>query len=175
MKAIGSHGAEHDGHAGLILTGTQRELRAELVRAAMAIVREAPGVRWELKPGSVAVHVRRADPAVGRAALAAVRTGPATWPGVHVQTGRDVIELSVVPMSKGDALRRLIERHEIGATLFVGDDATDEAAFAVLGPSDLGIKVGPERTVASHRVTDTDEVAAALAALAVARSLHFNE
>ena len=38
--------------------------------------------------------------------LDAVRSGPATWPDVHVTTGKEVIELSVVATHKGTARRR---------------------------------------------------------------------
>ena len=48
----------------------------------------------------------------------------------------------------------------------MGDDVTDEEAFAVLGVDDMTIKVGPADSVASHRLRDTDAVAVWLAELA---------
>ena len=45
------------------------------------------------------------------------------------------------------------------STVFVGDDVTDEEAFAVLGATDVTIKVGPADTIASYRLHDTDAVA----------------
>ena len=48
----------------------------------------------------------------------------------------------------------------------VGDDVTDEEAFAVLGVDDMTIKVGGADSVASHRLHDTDAVAVWLAELA---------
>ena len=74
-----------------------------------------------------------------------------------------VIELSLVDTDKGAALTRI--RQQIGAegTLFIGDDLTDEDAFAVLGGPDVGVKVGPGPTTAGFRVPDTDSVARLLA------------
>ncbi|MBC7835787.1 MAG: bifunctional trehalose-phosphatase/glycoside hydrolase family 15 protein, partial [Phycisphaerales bacterium] len=56
------------------------------------------------------------------------------------------------------------------AVLFVGDDLTDEDAFAVLRGPDAGVKVGPEPSRAIWRVRDTEEVARLLAALAELRA-----
>ncbi len=70
-----------------------------------------------------------------------------------------VVELAVIDADKGSAIERL--RRESGAdvVLFVGDDVTDEDAFAVLGAADIGIKVGEGTTLATYRVADTDETA----------------
>ena len=55
-------------------------------------------------------------------------------------------------------------RADVGpqGVLFAGDDVTDEDAFAVLGPDDVGIKVGDGHTAAQYRVADPDELAAVL-------------
>ena len=59
--------------------------------------------------------------------------------------------------------------HSSGCFTSLPDDATDEHAFAVLGPDDVGIKVGAGDTCAGHRVTDIDEVAQVLQDLAARR------
>jgi trehalose 6-phosphate phosphatase len=38
--------------------------------------------------------------------------------------------------------------------LYVGDDVTDEDAFAALRPDDVGVKVGAGQTLARYRVAD---------------------
>jgi trehalose-6-phosphatase len=48
---------------------------------------------------------------------------------------------------------------------FVGDDRTDEEVFAALGPTDLGVRVGPGDTAASHRLADPQAVLAFLRSL----------
>ena len=68
--------------------------------------------------------------------------------------------MSVSAADKGSALADLALESRSNATLYVGDDATDERAFAALHPSsgDLTIKVGPGETVALHRVPDPETV-----------------
>ena len=41
-------------------------------------------------------------------------------------------------------------------TVFAGDDDTDEHAIAVLGPRDIGIKVGAKPSIATVRLDDVD-------------------
>ena len=50
-------------------------------------------------------------------------------------------------------------------TVFVGDDVTDEDAFAHLGPDDIAIKVGDADTIATYRLHDPAAVLAWLRAL----------
>ena len=73
------------------------------------------------------------------------------WPG-KVVTGKEVVEFTISSADKGDAIRALAQRTRAANTLYLGDDVTDEDAFAALGPDDLGIKVGPGPTVAGHRL-----------------------
>jgi hypothetical protein len=123
------------------------------------------GVGLEIKPASIAVHVRRAEPDEGQRVLDTVRQGPASWPGVSVTEGKAVIELAVIATDKGQALDVL--RHEAGASaaVFVGDDVTDERAFARLAGPDVGIKVGTGESAAAFHVADPQAVATVLAFL----------
>ncbi|GGM44350.1 trehalose-phosphatase [Longimycelium tulufanense] len=165
VHLVGSHGSEFD--VGFVhaldpaARGLHRRLRAELER----IITGAEGVLLEEKPASLAVHVRRAAPEVGEQVLDAIRSGPCLWDGVQVTEGKAVIELAVVQTDKGQALDVL--RHQVGATaaLFLGDDVTDEKAFARLHGPDMGIKVGPGDTLAAFRIDSTTEVACVLAFL----------
>ncbi|MGO4243227.1 trehalose-phosphatase, partial [Janibacter sp. RAF20_2_2] len=80
--------------------------------------------------------------------------------------GKGVHELSVLRADKGTALRALATTLGVDASVYLGDDVTDEHAFAVLGPHDLGIKVGAGETAARARIdacTDVPEVLALLA------------
>jgi len=101
VHLVGSHGSEFD--LGFIqrLAPEQRALHARLEAELAAIVREQPGVRLESKPASIAVHVRGADHEVSERVLEAVRTGPATWPDIHVTHGKEVVELSLLATDKG--------------------------------------------------------------------------
>jgi len=68
--------------------------------------------------------------------------------------GKEVVELAVFTGNKADALDVLRTRWDISATLFAGDDVTDESAFSALGPSDLGVKVGAGPSAAAWNVDD---------------------
>src|SRR5699024_7286081 len=117
------------------------------------------GVRLELKPAGVAVHTRQSDRQTARTAMEKVKSGPATFNNVQVTEGHEVIDLSVVTTHKGNALDSL--RHELGAqaVLFIGDDITDENAFASLHGPDVGVRVGEGDSRAAFRINDTLEVA----------------
>ncbi|QUG99831.1 trehalose-phosphatase [Saccharopolyspora erythraea] len=165
VHLVGSHGSEFD--VGFVheLAPEATQLRTDLQRALQETVSGHGGVSLENKPASVAVHVRRAEPDIAHRVLDAVRSGPATWDGVEVTEGKEVIELAVVQTDKGNALDTL--RHQVSATaaIFIGDDVTDEKAFARLHGPDVGLKVGPGESLADYRVTDTTEVATVLAFL----------
>jgi trehalose 6-phosphate phosphatase len=165
VRMIGSHGAEFDPGFAHALGDQAQALRSRLESDMKTLVGRMPGVFLETKPASVAVHVRRAEPQVGESALETVRSGPARWEGVHVTEGKAVIELAVVETDKGEALDMLRRQADATATLFVGDDITDEKAFARLTGSDVGVKVGSGQSLAEFSVPDTGDVAVMLGQL----------
>jgi trehalose-6-phosphatase len=77
--------------------------------------------------------------------------------------------LTVVDVNKGLALQRLRQGLAVVAVLFLGDDLTDEDAFASLEAQDVGVKVGPGPSRARYRVRNTDDVARVLAETAELR------
>ena len=133
------------------------------------IAETAAGFHVEPKPASIAFHYRSADETAGNEAVGALLAGPARWDEVHVKRGKKVLELAVVHTSKGDAVDTL--RHRVGASavMYLGDDVTDEDAFARLQGPDVGVKVGGGDTAALFRISDPLEVARRLAMLANAR------
>jgi trehalose 6-phosphate phosphatase len=148
-RYVGSHGAEYDGP----LTGELADLRDVLAAGLRSVVDGTPGARLEIKPASVAVHVRQvADRAAAAALLANVQAS--ADPSLTVKPGKDVLELAVTDADKGTALRRL--RSELGAAgaLYLGDDVTDEDGFRALGDDDVTVKVGDGDTAARYRVAD---------------------
>jgi trehalose-phosphatase len=163
VHLVGSHGSEFD--IGFIhaLDNDARDLHRKLEAELEQLVLDVPGVSLEVKPASIAVHVRRAEHEAGRRVLAEVHNGPCTWDGVTTTEGKEVLELAVVKTDKGNALDTL--RHQVGATaaIFLGDDVTDEKAFARLAGPDLGVKVGDGDSLAAYRVPDTVDVAVVLA------------
>ncbi|AEE44757.1 trehalose-phosphatase [Cellulomonas fimi] len=169
---VGSHGAERARvtRFGLDrdvvqLTDEQADRLATLGAQAAQVARGRDGVWVETKPTAVVVHTRLAEPDVAEPAEAeAVALGERLGSGVlH---GKDVVEISVLHASKGEALQAL--RGELGApvVLYAGDDVTDEHAFAALGDRDLTVKVGAGTTVARFRLDSPETVVSALAHLA---------
>ena len=167
VRLVGSHGGEVEG--GLELTDEQALVKRELEAAVRAVVVGEPGVRLEEKPAGIVVHVRGADPVVAERVLDAVRTGPAKLPGVEATEGKAVLEMAVVQVSKGAAIDTLRARLGVDAVLFVGDDVTDETAFARLRSGDVGVKVGAGETAAQFRVSAPEDVTGVLEALLDAR------
>lgn len=168
---IGSHGAER---ARVTTFGLDRDVvqlddgvadrLASLGAQVAAVARGRDGVWVETKPTAVVVHTRLAQDDVARLAEdEALAVGARL--GTKVLHGKDVVEISVLDASKGDAVTAL--RTELGArvVVYVGDDVTDEHAFAALGPTDVTVKVGPGETVARYRVSGPDDVVEALSAL----------
>jgi trehalose-phosphatase len=165
VHLVGSHGSEFDIGFVHALDGPARQLHHKVEAELERLTEGAEGVQLEVKPASVAVHVRRATADVAERVLSAVRSGPCCWEGIQVTEGKAVVELAVVQTDKGHALDVL--RHQVGATaaIFVGDDVTDEKAFARLSGPDLGVKVGTGDTLAQFRIEDTTSVATTLAFL----------
>jgi trehalose 6-phosphate phosphatase len=146
---IGSHGAEFDGPLRDELASRRDALRDQLADVVAGTV----GARLEVKPASVAVHVRQVpDREAGRALLAHVDS--IVDPSLTKKPGKDVLEVAVTDADKGAALRRL--RSDLGAAgaMYLGDDRTDEDGFRALEPDDVTVKIGDGETVARYRVAD---------------------
>jgi trehalose 6-phosphate phosphatase len=157
FRWVGSHGEEFDGPLSGELAD-RRDALAELLGPAVAGV---PGARLEIKPASVAVHVRQVpDRPVGVALLD--RAAALVDSSLTLKPGKDVLEVAVTDADKGTALRRLVTELGASAAMYLGDDVTDEDGFRALGPDGLSIKIGDGPTAARYRVADT---AGALAVL----------
>jgi len=131
---------------------------------AADIARRFPGVRVEDKGTSLALHTRQARREHARAAAEAFRAAARAVHGFHVLAGKEVLELRPDGVDKGVAVRRL-QRHAGGeTTLYVGDDTTDEDAFAALatGP-------GAAATAITVRVAEGDPDAPTRAAFVLQR------
>ena len=162
IHLVGSHGAEFDTGFARPLDAQARALWERLRTELTSRTDGCEGVGLELKPASIAVHVRNAAAAVGARVLADVRAGPAGWDGVEVTEGKSVIELAVIRTDKGSAIDQLRAQFEATAVVFFGDDVTDEKAFRRLRAGDVGVKVGDGASAAQFRVESTDDVITAL-------------
>ena len=173
---VGSHGSEFDVGFVESLPAAALNTRSRLKTELRRIVEGQPGVRLESKPASIAVHVRAAGEEVAARVIENLRTGPATWDGVHVKNGKQVVELSVLQTHKGTALDQLRTQLGASAVLFFGDDVTDEDGFAHLHGPDIGVKIGDGDTRAAYRIAEPLDVARVLAlVLQTRRSWLFGE
>ena len=90
-------------------------------------------------------------------------------PRFRVSLGKSVVEFSpAIPWHKGRAVELLADEHPHDwLPVYLGDDTTDEFAFAAVGQHGLGVHVGEGHdTVATHRVADPDAVESLLTWLA---------
>ena len=166
---IGAHGAETSSPDPVRSTSAAYPASRDETAAALletlrqeleAIRSRYPAVRLEHKPSAVVLHTRNVEPSTATAASEAAHDVAQRHPGVHVTPGKAVVELSVSAADKGTALADLARVSRSDATLYIGDDVTDERAFAALHPlsGDLTVKVGAGETLASHRVLDPESV-----------------
>ncbi|OMC27874.1 trehalose-phosphatase [Mycobacterium sp. GA-1841] len=158
VHLVGSHGAEFtSGFAHHI----DRDLLDRIATELGAIAASRPGVTVELKPASVALHVRNASPADAEAASAQALDAAQAWEA-QLTTGKAVLEFAVITTDKGEAIDILRDEHQASAVIYFGDDVTDEKAFRRLRDGDIGVKVGPGDTLAGYRVAEPEDVVAAL-------------
>jgi trehalose-phosphatase len=157
---IGSHGAERGrvDPSGLELDPIrldpeQTDLLTRIGAGLDAAALGREGVWVQRKPVAVVLHSRMAKGVQAEAATAQALSLAASL-GVDVLQGKDVVEISVLDVTKGQALVRL--RDQLGArvVLYAGDDTTDEYAFAELAATDLSVKVGAGQTAARVRTED---------------------
>lgn len=155
---VGSHGSEVAG-ADLDLAHEERDLHQRLLIAFESIARDRPGTEVEEKPIGVALHTRKCRREVALAATADAVLAVSKLRGAHLLVGKETIEGLVTHSTKGDALNRLRASLQPFVTVYLGDDKTDEQAFAVMRPSDISIKVGEGPTQARFRIERPAQVA----------------
>jgi len=123
------------------------------------------GVSVEDKGSAVAVHYRQSE-RDGDAVLAAVRTvladGNAT-DALRLMSGKQVVEVRpAIDWDKGDAVQLLCDRFtpdgESWLSVYVGDDTTDEDAFASVDGYAVAVGDDTAPTAAPYAVSDPDEV-----------------
>jgi len=170
VHLVGSHGSEFDPMFAAELSDEARTLRQRLTDQLTEIADGIEGVSLEHKPASIALHYRLASEDDAKRACDAVDAGPAALSGVYTKRGKMVVELSVVATDKGTALDTVRHRCGASACIFLGDDITDEDAFARLRGPDVAVKVGEGESMAPHRIDDTHAVAQLLATLSERRA-----
>lgn len=157
VTIIGSHGAE----PGPQLEDQDRAYLDHIEQRLNALATD--GAYVEVKPYQRVLHVAKVqNPTAAKAILAAANA--IDTQGRPKTQGHNVVEFSAVEITKGTWLNAY--KQAFDRTIFAGDDDTDEHAIAVLGPRDIGIKVGAKQSIATVRLDDVDAMAEFLAQLA---------
>ena len=162
----GSHGFDISGpglqteHGAAYLPDLD-DAEAEL-RQSLAHIR---GALLERKTYSLAVHVRGLAPDAALAAEAVVDSALSRHTRLRKGTGKMVFELLPrLDWHKGKAVLHILEVLRLPAAdvlpIYIGDDRTDEDAFAALASRGIGILVAesPRPTAAYYTLRDPDEV-----------------
>jgi trehalose 6-phosphate phosphatase len=150
IALVGGHGAE----LRLWRDGSAEELHAPKLddtirRGCNQIVAGREGVLLEDKGYSIAIHYRLApdqEASIRRAVADMVANAPAD--GLEVLRGKAVIEIKHAGLTKGSGIRTLMTHAPFAGRrpVFVGDDITDEDAFAAM-PEFSGLALSVGRTV----------------------------
>jgi trehalose 6-phosphate phosphatase len=147
LPAIGGHGAEIRPVAGgKPFEQRARSLDRELRSRLSDVAKLSSGIIVEDKGYALALHYRlaidkEADVRERVVAICSARPSDA----VEILPGKAVIEIKSAGFNKGTAVRELMTYPPFAdrCPIFIGDDTTDEAAFAVLPDfGGLGISVG---------------------------------
>lgn len=173
---IGNHGLEMGQggrQAGVIVPQSSQEAVARVRSQLTSVVADIPGVLIEDKGLSVSLHYRLVPDGLEshlmgvfvREILPVIHSS-----GLTVLHGKKVIELRPkLNWTKGHAVlwvMKQIRRRRL-LPIYVGDDRTDEDAFAML-QSGITIRVGAHRRSKAHYyVRDVEEVVALLQWMAV--------
>ena len=163
FPAVGVHGGEVRTADGEIVIDRQLsdQLQAAepLLQQAIARIR---GVQLENKRSVIALHYRSV-PERGREVLKIaelVASGLGSEFGVLM--GKCVVEIRPRHLTKGSAIRRLMERAPFRdrIPIFAGDDTTDEDAFEVVnGLGGISLRIGDEiPTAAKFRLATPDQL-----------------
>lgn len=167
----GSHGFEISGPNNL------RAERAEEYLPLLGRAQEeiAPklepysGTRLERKKYSIAIHYRQTAEEHVKYVEAAVDEIIANHPQLRKSSGKKIFEIQPdIPWDKGWAVLWLMKTLGLddpreSAPMYIGDDTTDEDAFAAIRDTGVTIVIDSgQRTVATRRLNDTMEVRAFL-------------
>jgi len=172
LPVVGGHGAEiRPTPAGRVHRYARKPLSRELRGRLATIAAKVPGIILEDKDYSLAIHYRLAPEkeAVIRAAVLAIREQASD--AVEVLPGKFVFEVKPTGFDKGTGVRELMRYAPFRGRkpIFLGDDTTDEAAFAVMPElGGTGISVGRRIAGAASCFPTPHDVRGWLAALAQA-------
>jgi trehalose 6-phosphate phosphatase len=154
IALIGNHGIE----PWQVSVRARRSVRRWLPLLVPRLAR-LPGVTVEDKTYSIAIHYRGSREK--QSALKVIRAAIATLGDLRVIPGKQVLNLLPrASADKGSALLQALARSGCETALYVGDDFTDEDAFALDQPGRLlSIRVGRRKdSLASYFIRSQNEI-----------------
>jgi trehalose-phosphatase len=161
----GNHGLEICGRGLRFVEPTASAQREELQRLCGTLVTRLahiPGAEVENKGLTASVHFRRAAPGAEGKVFAIAEAEISRWHNNFLlRTGKKTCEIRPrVDWHKGSAVHWIIARlgQESALSTYIGDDVTDEDAFAAL-PEGITVKVGDfAKTAAAFHLASPAEV-----------------
>lgn len=145
---------------------TYRPVLDDLAARLRGRLSEMTGSHVEDKGLSLTVHYRRSPHHLHESIVETVHDATTDRaPDLELRPAKRSIEIRPpIAWDKGSTVRWIQSRVPASwVTVYVGDDTTDEDAFAILRPSDIGIAIGGRTdTAATFRFSDRDHVAAFL-------------
>ena len=162
LEVIGSHGAEQPGSPIGRFLALVEQWRHQLADKLKTVA----GTNIEDKKYSLAVHYRQSDDPAS--AHQSIRDAASELKGARIVGGKKVV--NVVPEGapdKGAALLAALDRLGCERAVFIGDDETDESAFAVAASAPIfTIRVGEDpASRAGHYLRSQKEIDALLEAM----------
>jgi trehalose 6-phosphate phosphatase len=162
VPMAGQHGLERrDAAKHLHVFRSSSSGKCQIQGRLAPILERHPEVILEDKGLSMALHYRRALPLAGYLHRVMRSLWSELGAGLQLQTGKRVIELKPEGFDKGSAVDAyLSEPPFIGRRpVFIGDDLTDETAFAVVNKrGGFSIKVGEGPSCAQYGLPDVKAV-----------------
>jgi trehalose 6-phosphate phosphatase len=148
LAAVAGHGAELRAHTGAVPQRYESAIPADLRQRLEDFGAKHEGIIVEDKGYSLALHYRLV-PQSGVSVHAAVAAICADYPQypLDVLAGKAVVEVKPSSFNKGTGIRELMKSAPFRGRrpIFIGDDVTDVAAFAVLPEFEgIGFSVGRE-------------------------------
>lgn len=144
LEIWGSHGLERKQPGGKIIgSDLNAQLREGLNLGKQYCLTHMSAECCEIKPYAIALHWRGIDPLIHKKSIQSIEN---LWIKLSHKYNLELhyfdggIELRPKGTNKGDVIRQLLaEKPGYKAIAYLGDDLTDEEAFAALG--DKGLKV----------------------------------
>jgi trehalose 6-phosphate phosphatase len=151
--AVGLHGLQRRDADGTVhVQDIDPAQRLRLQHAVHELAVRHPAVRVEDKGAAIALHCRQV-PALWPTLQAACLALLPTLPGYELQPGNLVLEFKPIGSDKGQAVRDLLAT-PWGAgrrPVYLGDDLTDEHAFAVVNATaGISVRVGMRTPTLAH-------------------------